>query len=83
MWYNPVHHAPDPPKGTETAKSTITWLDILTHWDLIQADFLALFGIDLASGILKERSLEWLNSLVKVVTSSPASRLSLKMSRPG
>jgi hypothetical protein len=43
------------PQGNRNGR---TWREILTHWNAIEADFQDL-GIDLASGILRERSWRW------------------------
>lgn len=78
MWYNPIKAAPVPPKDKETAEKP-TWKDVLSNWGLVQADFITIFGIDLHSGILKERPFTWLDTLVKVLVATPTSRLSQRV----
>lgn len=49
---------------------------MLRHWPLVVADFLSEFHVDLAQpGLLDERSWEWLNNLVKVLVSTPTTRI--------
>ncbi|MGH8881169.1 MAG: hypothetical protein ACRD0P_28095, partial [Stackebrandtia sp.] len=37
-----------------------SWTDILEAWDLVECDLHSHYGIDTASGVLDERSWEWL-----------------------
>ncbi|OZC55060.1 hypothetical protein CH289_07650 [Rhodococcus sp. RS1C4] len=74
-WYYPENYGKTTPAGP---RETLTWAMMLEHWELVELDFQQFFGIDLESGILKERSFRWLNARVWGVLTEPQSRLRRK-----
>ena len=55
-WYNP-----DPVDSDEpVTKTSIDWGDILSGWRYVECDLHEVFGVDVESGILRERSFRWL-----------------------
>ena len=47
-------------RGYDTTETGPTWAEILHHWDLIELDLHDRFGVDVESGVLRERSGRWL-----------------------
>lgn len=41
-----------------------TWAQLLTHWTLIDADLHEVYGVDTATGVLSQRSAEWLRTRI-------------------
>jgi hypothetical protein len=54
-----------------------TWHDILDAWTAVELDFQdrTIYGIDLESGILRDRSWRWLQMRILGLISTPSSRL--------
>lgn len=50
-WFAPVEDTTD--------TTTITWLEVLSHWDVLEADLHHFFGIDLGSDIVRQRDWRW------------------------
>lgn len=42
----------------------MTWADLLGRWDLVEADLHDVYGVDVESGILRERSWRWLRTRI-------------------
>lgn len=43
-------------------KRRVTLLDVMEHWSLAECDLHEVFGIDVESGILDDRSWRWLQT---------------------
>lgn len=73
-WYRP---APAPALPTATP---LTWSDLLEQWTIITLDFHEVFGVDMASGILRDRTWRWFEDHLRdLLVRGP--RLSLWLSR--
>lgn len=57
-WYS-VPRAPEP-----ATTLTITWPEILEQWVFLAHDLLEVYGIDVGSGILRERTWKWFEDKV-------------------
>lgn len=53
----------------------MSWRAVLTAWSALELDFQERYGIDLESGILRERSLRWFNLRAYALTREKSSRL--------
>lgn len=68
----------DTPAGKEIR---LPWRNILAAWASIELDFQD-WGIDLESGILKERSWRWLHTRIMGLIAKPESRLHRALTAP-
>lgn len=48
----------------ERKLASLGWGDILEQWNAIECDLQEVFGIDVESGILKQRSWRWLKTRI-------------------
>lgn len=44
---------------------SFTWAQILAHWRLIDADLHQFYRVDTATGVLSERSADWLRNRIE------------------
>ena len=49
-----------PPELQGSGGPSLTWADLVSHWQLIEIDFQEIYGIDLASKAMDQRSWRWL-----------------------
>lgn len=70
-WYN---DEPDRPKPGQPAQVARTLTDCLHHWSAIELDLHDL-GVDIESGVLRERSWRWLRLRITEFAADPHSRL--------
>ncbi|MGV9662578.1 DUF7426 family protein [Nocardia niigatensis] len=69
-WFNPPEMAP----GNHRAE-TRPWSDILACWNEIELDMQQVFGLDLESGVLKERPWRWLEVRIRDLAATSGTRL--------
>ncbi|MGP9033636.1 hypothetical protein ACT17S_11255 [Glutamicibacter mysorens] len=58
------------------------WVDLFTHWNLIEADLHQFYSIDIESGVLSSRTYRWLITRVAGLFAVEHSRLRLKIYPP-
>ncbi|QFG13451.1 tail assembly chaperone [Gordonia phage Powerball] len=68
--YNPVTGMRDwyyqsPPASTPTAQTAIPWSDLLEQWTPITLDLHEVFGVDVESGVLQDRTWRWLENRIR------------------
>lgn len=66
-WYATPEDKPMAPVGVES----VTWVELLDNWAVIECDLHQLFGIDVESGILTRRTWRWLNTRIFDLINQP------------
>ncbi|MHD0300099.1 hypothetical protein RCF19_29770 [Rhodococcus qingshengii] len=69
-------HADKKPEveNSDGQKIRLSWKDILGEWTALELDFQD-WGIDLESGVLKERSWRWMQARIVGLIAKPDSKL--------
>ncbi|QFP97046.1 tail assembly chaperone [Gordonia phage Suerte] len=68
--YNPVTGMRDwyyqsPPASTPTTQTAIPWSDLLEQWTPLTLDLHEVFGVDVESGVLQDRTWRWLENRIR------------------
>ena len=67
-WYAPAAHEAQKPVGQKKLK----WVDVLTAWSAIECDLHEKYGVDVESGVLRQRSWRWLEVRIISLINSPS-----------
>jgi non-canonical (house-cleaning) NTP pyrophosphatase len=67
-WYAPEPHEAQKPVG----QKKLEWVDVLNAWAAIECDLHEKYGVDVESGVLRQRSWRWLETRIFDLINQPS-----------